>query len=400
MPSCKDAGNDAGKILNAGRCGLFFAAGFGLATALVMGCGEPGAPQPPSLNLPVPVRDLAAMRTGNTVRLTWKTVARTTDHAPVKGTVRMRICRMEGTGPCELATEQPLKLGQPSSFDDALPSEELQGQPLLLTYYVELLNHAQKSAGRSNAAYSASGQAAPEISELHATVRPEGVELHWRAAGWPQADGADRMVRITRVDESPHKPKPASGGASKSLLAPASADAEPLQTLEVVEGKLKPGGGGPGSKGPGNEALDRTAQFGEMYRYEARCVEKLTLEGHTVELVGALSQPASLLTRDTFPPAVPQQLAAAADPASHAIDLSWSPDSEPDLAGYFVYRREASGRAAAERISGVTPLPSPAFHDARVTPDAAYAYSVSAVDTNGNESAHSEETVETLVGPR
>ena len=357
----------------------------------ITGCGEPGAPQPPSLNLPVPVRDLTAVRTGNTVHLTWKSTARTTDHAPLKGTIRARICRMEGSGPCELATEQPLKAGQPEQFDDALPSEELQGQPQLLTYYVELLNHAQKSAGRSNAAYSASGQAAPELASLAATVRPEGVELHWAAVEWPPADGARHLVRITRLDQSPAKPKQESAAGAKSLLAPASASAPPLQTLEVVPGEKKSAAG---------EALDRSAQFGESYRYEARCIEKLTLDGHAIELVGGLSQPATIMTKDVFPPAVPQQLAAAGDIASHAIDLSWSPDSEPDLAGYVVYRREASGSAAAERISGAAPVLSPAFHDAQVKPEVAYAYSVSAVDTSGNESARSAEAQETLSAPR
>jgi hypothetical protein len=359
--------------------------------AIAVGCGEPGAPQPPSLNLPVPVRDLTATRTGNSVHLTWKSTTRTTDHAPLTGTIRTRICRMEGNGPCELATEQPLKPGQPEQFDDALPSEELQGQPQLLTYYVELLNHAQKSAGRSNAAYSASGQAAPEIASLTASVRPEGVELHWAPVEWPAAEGSARLVRITRLDQSPPKPKPMATAGTKSLLAPSSASAPPLQTLEVVSG---------GEHSAKGEALDPSAQFGESYRYEARCVEKLMLDGHAIELVGALSQPATILTKDVFPPAVPQQLAAASDGASHAIDLSWSPDSEPDLAGYFVYRREASGSAAAERISGMAPLPAPAFHDAHVTPDVAYAYSVSAVDTSGNESARSAEAQETLSAPR
>ena len=373
-------------------CAMLVGATLGAAIA---GCGEPGAPQPPSLNLPVPVRDLAATRTGNTVHLTWKSTTRTTDRAPVTGTVRTRICRMEGSGPCELVTDEPWKLGQPAQFDDALPSEELQGQQQLLTYYVELLNHAQKSAGRSNAAYSASGQAAPELTSLTTTLRPEGVELHWAAIEWPAAS-YQRVVRLTRLDQSPARPKPATTPGSKGLLnlsAPPAA-AAPLQTLEVPLPRHtdpRPGAG---------EALDRTAQFGESYRYEARCIEKMTLEGHAIEIVGELSKPAIIVTRDVFPPAVPQQLGAAGDIASHAIDLSWSPDSEPDLAGYVVYRREVTGTQPPERVSGPTPLPSPSFHDVQVRPEVAYAYSVTAVDTSGNESARSAEMQETLSTPR
>jgi hypothetical protein len=351
---------------------------FALFLLLAAGCGEPGAPQPPSLNLPVPVRDLTATRTGNTVHLSWKSTDRTTDHTPIAGTVRTHICRTEGTGPCELVTDLPLPLGKPSQFDDTLPTDVLQGQPQLLTYYVELLNHGRKSAGRSNPAYSASGQAAPDLTSLTAAVRPEGVELHWAPIDWSAVPGSVHTVRIIRLDQTPPAPRPAT--ASKVSLQSHEA---PLQTLEVEDS-------------PNHRAIDRTAQFGQDYRYQALCVEKMTLDGHAIEVVGTISQPVSLLTRDTFPPAVPQQLAAVADPSSQSIDLSWSPDSEPDLAGYIVYRRDTAGAQPAERISGATPLVAPAYHDAHTRPGTAYAYSVSAIDQDGNESARSAEATETL----
>ncbi len=49
-----------------------------LATSILAGCGMPGAPQPPSLNLPIPVNDLSAVRTGGEVALTWTMPTKTT----------------------------------------------------------------------------------------------------------------------------------------------------------------------------------------------------------------------------------------------------------------------------------------------------------------------------------
>ena len=49
------------------------------------GCGMPGAPQPPSLDLPQRVGDLSAVRTGNQVALKWSMPKRDTDKVQQKG---------------------------------------------------------------------------------------------------------------------------------------------------------------------------------------------------------------------------------------------------------------------------------------------------------------------------
>src|SRR5438874_3696192 len=54
-----------------------------LSLAFLAGCGTPGAPQPPSLHLPEPVRDLRASRKGDKVTLTWTQPSETTDHEAV-----------------------------------------------------------------------------------------------------------------------------------------------------------------------------------------------------------------------------------------------------------------------------------------------------------------------------
>ena len=86
-------------------------------------------------------------------------------------------------------------------------------------------------------------------------------------------------------------------------------------------------------------------------------VRRVDVDGKTLELAGELSQPLDVDAKDVFPPEVPAGLAAVAaageNGAGPGIDLSWQPDSEADLAGYFVYRREGDGEW--QRISPQTP---------------------------------------------
>src|SRR5215472_13038472 len=64
-----------------------------LALAALVACGMPGAPQPPSLELPRTVRNLQAIRKGDKVTLTWTTPRETTDHKQIRHLGQTRICR-------------------------------------------------------------------------------------------------------------------------------------------------------------------------------------------------------------------------------------------------------------------------------------------------------------------
>jgi fibronectin type 3 domain-containing protein len=102
-----------------------------------------------------------------------------------------------------------------------------------------------------------------------------------------------------------------------------------------------------------------------------------------------------------FPPAIPTALAAVATlgqaGTETAIDLSWQPVTDTDLAGYAVYRSE--GEAAWQRISPAQPIVPPGFHDTHVEPGHTYRYNVTAIDQGGHESARSAETQETVPNP-
>lgn len=297
---------------------------------------------------------------------------------------------------CDRVADVRQKLGAPDSYDDILPVTLTSHAPALLTYYVELVNHAQKSAGRSNAAYAAEGPAPAAMQGVTATLRAEGVVLHWDAA---QSGGCtDCDIRIDRMLQG------TSSKAQQAASRPARLSPNPFATpppptrqlLEVSTAAMHEDS----SREERNEAIDRSIQVGEKYEYRLRRVETISLDGHTLELLGEESTPVTIQTRDIFPPAVPQDLAAVADDGTRAIDLSWSPDIEPDLSGYVVYRREVKDDSGPRRISGATPLPTPTYHDTEVQPGIRYAYSVTAVDQAGNESARSNEAEETLSPPQ
>src|ERR1017187_1285607 len=72
--------------------------GAGLALGLVLsGCGMPGAPLPPSLNLPDPVTNFVATRTGPQVSLAWTMPRKNTDKLLLEGNLQVHVCRREGT---------------------------------------------------------------------------------------------------------------------------------------------------------------------------------------------------------------------------------------------------------------------------------------------------------------
>ncbi len=365
---------------------------------MLAGCGTQGAPQPPSLNLPERVTDLVAVRAGSQVSLTWTMPRRSTDKLLLNQKVALpvRICRREGSGPCELVGQEvtsSLLPGADAKSIETLPATFAAGSPRLLTYFVELPNRNGRSAGLSNAAQVLAGEAPAPITGLSAEVRKQGVALRWASLGAPAQDSSAIRLHRKLLTPSPAKPK-------EGLLAP-----QP----ETVEENLIVDSCAPEAVTGFCRALDKTIRFGQTYEYRAQRVARITSEGKTLEMAGELSAPVRVQAFDVFPPEVPTALAAvatavengAASEAQYAIDLSWQPVSDADLAGYVVYRSEkvgASGRAW-QRISPPVPLVAPAFRDAQVLPGHTYRFTVSAIAQNGHESARSAETEETVPNP-
>lgn len=131
---------------------------------------------------------------------------------------------------------------------------------------------------------------------------------------------------------------------------------------------------------------DSQFEFGHAYYYEVRAV--FGKPGHRA--VSEASPGVKVTPRDVFPPAPPQGLSSIY--SAGAVELVWTANTEPDLAGYNVYRREGQ---TAQRVNNEL-VRTPIFRDATAPAGETLSYYVTAVDLSGNESkASAEEEVET-----
>lgn len=353
----------------------------GFALLALTSCGMPGAPLPPSLNLPAPVMNLSAVRTGSYVALSWTMPTKTTDKVLLKGNIIVQICRNEASAAhCSVAATQQFAPGSAATFNDTLSTGLSGGSPRVLTYFVELDNRKNRSAGLSNGAKILAGQAPPPVEDFSAEIRKNGVLLRWSPAPSESSPVAVRLVR--RLLTPP---------AKKSGQSPLAQAPEPLEQTLIVQPSAQ-----------SDRALDSDIRFGASYEYRAQRVTRVAIGGSALELAGPLSPPVQIDAIDVFPPAAPKGLEAVAtageNGAAPAIDLSWLPNTETDLAGYIVYRAEKDAAGATtnwQRVSA-QPVVGPGYHDSSVQPGHIYIYAVTAVDRDGRESPRSPEASDTV----
>jgi hypothetical protein len=268
--------------------------------------------------------------------------------------------------------------GSNATFSETLPAPLTAGEPRPLTYFVEILNRKARSAGLSNSANVVAGQAPTPIDGLSAQMAKSGVLLRWNPGGAGVVRLDRKLLTPPTLGEKPKK--------DQGAMAPPP---EPLERTLLVQA------------GAGGRALDTDVRFDQRYEYRAQRVAKVTVGDRRLELAGPLSAPVRIDTRNIFPPDIPTELAAVATAGENgskpAIDLSWQPDIEADLAGYIVYRREAS--SPWRRISPSQPVVGPGFHDPDVQAGHTYSYAVTAIDQDGLESGRSTEAHETVPNP-
>jgi hypothetical protein len=377
------------------------------------GCASPGQPRPPSLNLPEVVKDLTAERAGDVVELRWTTPEKTTDRLDVKGTMMAEVCRIavassasSGCTPVVRVAVQP----GPTRAAEALPPSLTVDPPALLAYRVQILNAHGRSAGPSPETFAASGVAPPAVEQLRAIATTEGATLEWQKKDTTAVVELDRLpVGADGVVVEPAPAKTAPKASSKPFIKKQTAGKQtgaPAPKVQQspsgpVEVKLRT----PPELADAGGTIDHTAEMGESYRYTAQRVRTVTLDGHRLELRSVASGPVMLVVRNMFPPHAPAGLEAvpggtgAGERADRSIDLSWTPNTERDLAGYIVYRQEidAKGVAAgtATRLNP-TPVAGPAYRDQTAVAGRRYAYFITAINAAGNESAPSEAVQETL----
>jgi hypothetical protein len=349
----------------------------GIGLMVLAGCGMPGAPQPPSLQLARPVEDLTASRKGNKVTLDWTLPRKNMDRTLVKNIPESRVCRHEGTalmsGCAEVGSaantkppETPKGEMPPAvrmKYVDTLPANLGEQDPAgFVRYAVEVMNTRDRSAGLSNQVLI---PVAPTIAPPeHVTVKVEadGVLIAWTDATIPEAPkGLTYRYRIER----------SAAGANAYL---ALADVEP-----VTEGFY----------------LDKTFAWETKYDYRITSVSEVHAQGVNMAVEGDDSAAVATFTRDIYPPSDPTGLQAVFSSVGQKpfIDLTWAPNLEGDLAGYNIFRSADGGEPVKLNRQLVT---VPSYRDENVVAGKTYRYSVSAVDLRGNESGRSGEAAETV----
>lgn len=358
-----------------------------IMAALCASCGTPGIPEPPSLELARPVRDLKAVRKGNAVHLTWSMPEGTEDHQTFRHPGPTRICRSVrlpmrdcGTPVTELPPQKaPIQRissrrripeakrqtpPQESYIDQLSPSLELQLPTTNLVYAVSVLNSYGRSAGLSNQVQVPSAPTLAQPENLAAHTSANGVELTWNAVPLPpEIPGMKYEYRVYRRDVANNHDSvageiPVSGTSSPSLL-------------------------------------DTSFEWEKTYDYRVTVVTVVDHPGGPEQVEGDDTPTVRVIAHDIFPPSEPTGLQAVfSGPGQKAfIDLIWAGNSETDLAGYNVYRWE---RGFIPMRMNFELVSAPAFRDSSVVPGHEYFYSISAVDARGNESARSEEAAEAV----
>ncbi len=299
-----------------------------------------GEPLPPLLNIPQPVTDLGVVQRGSRILIHFSLPKQTTEGRLIKPPVAWDM-RMGEPGAGEFRTEQwaeraesvsnPRVANGVVSYD--IPAAPWVGKDVVLGVRIDA-NRRHSDWSKLVVISVLQPPAIPH--DLKADNVPEGVRLTWSGAG-----PAFRVFRRTEADPG--------------FTLAANTEAR--------------------------EYLDRATESGKPVRYLVQAIVK-TGTGE-VE-----SDPSAELTKtpaDEFPPAVPAGLTAV--PTAASIELTWDRDTEPDLAGYRVYRAAPGGEFV--KIGETTEAPS--YGDKQLEAGKQYRYKISAFDKSGNESKQSPE---------
>jgi hypothetical protein len=291
---------------------------------LLTGCGYIGDTRPPSLRLPTPVSDLAVVERGDKLVVQFTVPNRTTEDLPLKEKPKLVV----------YVGEKPFEIEGGKDHDllarAEIPAQEFYGKDVRVS--VKALNDHDRDAGYSNVVPVHVVPALALPANLKAVATAEGIQISWDSPDkaftiFRQAPGEPGLTRLDSTDHSPY--------------------------------------------------IDKTVDFSNRYRYAVQA-SSAAAQSDIAEMKTPF-QPV-----DTFPPTVPQAVAVVI--GTQSVELVWDRDTEPDLAGYRIYRDAGSGQF--ERIGESHDAPS--FSDKTVEKGKRYRYAVTAYDKLGNESQLSE----------
>lgn len=415
-------------------------------------CGKKGNPIPPPLRIPAPVETIGAVRLGNDVYVTLKVPATNIDMSIPVDIGRIEVYGYTGRVPpplirwAELGTRlatievPPVPLdyraptpeaaavlppsampGTPVTVRDALTPDEFEQGPVyvdprrpelaaplpgvvvpmvLRRYYLAIPFSRRGRPGPPGAQADMVLTSLPDPpTDARASYAGATLSITWQPSGGLFGFLLDRGLV---PEPAPFIVAPQPTGAAAPVVPPDTAVPPGPTTynvyrqvapdpLELPRRTTTPAGTTlmplPLNTAPlGVTTVTDGVLFGREQCYVVRAQRGTVLSEP--------SPPACVTGVDIVPPAPPGALAAV--PSEGGISLIWEPNSELDLGGYLVLRREP-GDATLRQLTA-TPIIEARYRDADVRPGARYVYSVVAVDTRlplpnvSAESAPVEET--------
>lgn len=364
--------------------------------AALPACGKRGDPQPPLPRTPQPVTGLSVAQRGRGIEVAYTAPRATAGGVPLTA-LDVELLRAEIEGEFTDVAR--------SASRKAAPGEAVREAGPLPPPGTRLRLAARARAGGRLSALTPIVTLAVQApleppSDLKAALTPKGVSLAWTAppGGIPPpivAPSPSPSPSPAAKPGAPAAPSPspaASPGPSGSPAASPSPTPTPSPTPAPSPTPPPPptsgywiyrrdaGGtyGAPLVRAPLQVALldDETVAPGQKVCYVARLVAATepVIESES-------SNEVCLEVRDVEAPAAPTGVTALA--RDGAIEVSWSPSSERDLAGYRIYRSAPGG--TPERVAEAAAGES-TYRDTAVASGVTRVYTVTAVDAAGNES--------------
>lgn len=293
------------------------------------GCGYVGDPLPPALNIPVKITDLQVAQRGNRIHVEFTAPALTTEGLAIEelDAIDLRIGPAAGWPEGGTTVEVPSK--EPGPFKVDVDSAAWTGQEI--TVGVRAGGPKDRFGEWSDVVRFRVTPPLTSPSGVKAESHPEGVRL-----SWDPKEGV--QYRVSRQAE-------------------AGSDAVQLGVVT------------------GGEYVDRGVVLGRTRSYIVQSVIGLS--------ESPPSDAVTITPADIFPPAPPSGISILAGIGS--VELAWKRNTELDLKSYRVYRSSGSDPMAVLADS----VDSPAYSDRQVTAGTKYVYSITALDSAGNESAKS-----------
>ena len=337
----------------------------------VVGCGYVGEPLPPLIQIPGRISDLTAIQFGKYIKLSWTVPKFNTDGSAATTLSRVEIYRLRGKSDSTVAINGGLFVQSAVKWmgldkvnfdayregEKLVLTDQLQGLAdheifqSLFSYAIKAINQKKQDAGFSNLVTLRMLPVPDPPVGVRFSFAEQFIELSWQSPTH-NIDGspvkADLKFNVYRT------------------VIPEARVKELLTRTPSEEIRFK----------------DTSMVLDQTYYYVVRSVMNAP-EG-SIESFD--SQEYEAKNVDIYAPRVPTEVVAISN--GDYISLVWLPNTEPDLAGYYVYRssQEHDYQRLTEQM-----IIAASYVDKSLQKGKTYSYRIKAVDKHGNESNYSEE---------